>query len=178
MIYGIMITISVDDCNNFSQDYYNSVINSLQMHQVRCSCGASGCLTIHGYYKRGIFLPERVTFLRICRVKCSECGRTHALLLSSIVPYDRISLDDQHRIVCAYTDGEDLKDICKENPFIDEHSAKAVIRRYCRFWKQRLLSERIALKPVRDLLMGCLAHYSMQFMQIRGPRNVPCPFTT
>jgi hypothetical protein len=26
--------------------------------------------------------------------------------------------------------------------------------------------------------MGCLAHYSMQFMQIRGPRNVPCPLTT
>lgn len=173
-----MITIIVQDCNNFSQDYYDSVINSLQMHQIKCSCGTSGCMNIHGYYKRGVFQPGGVILLRICRVKCSECGRTHALLLSSIVPYDRISLNDQHCIVCAYEDHGNPESICEENPCIDEHCVRAVLRRYRRFWRQRLLSEQILLKPAGSLIMGCLSFYSMQFMQIREPRNTPCPCTT
>lgn len=53
-----MITISVKDYNQISQDYYDSIINSLQFHRLTCSCGHSACLTIHGYYRRGVFLPD------------------------------------------------------------------------------------------------------------------------
>ena len=49
-----MITLTVKDCNSFSQDYYDSMIASLQFHQLTCSCGHSGCLTIHAYYKRKV----------------------------------------------------------------------------------------------------------------------------
>ena len=161
-----MILISVSNYNHFSQDYYDSVINSLQFHQLMCTCGHSACLAIHAYYKRGIFLPEGTQFLRICRVRCSECGRTHALLLTSIVPYDRISLADQHAIICAYEDGSDRNAVCESNPSIDENSVKSVIRRYVLFWLQRLLAEAIPLSEIRTLVRDCLSFYSMQFMQI------------
>ena len=57
------------------------------------------------------------------------------------------------------------------NPCLDENNVKSVIRRYSRFWKQRLISEKISLTGLADLIMGCFAHYSMQFMQIRNTRN-------
>ena len=162
-----MILISVSDYNQFSQDYYDSVINNLQFHRLTCSCGHSACLSIHAYYTRGVFLPDGVCPLRICRVRCSECGRTHALLLSSLVPYDRVSLSDQHTVICAYEDGSDRNAVCEQNPSIDENNVKAIIRRYSRFWLQRILSEAICLTGIPALIRSCFSLYSMQFMQIR-----------
>ena len=162
-----MILITVRDYNQFSQNYYDSVINSLPFHQLVCTCGHSACLAIHAYYERGIFCPDGEKQLRICRLKCSECGRTHALLLSSIVPYDRISLADQRRIILAYEDGSDRNAACEDNPLIDENSVRAVVRRYLLFWLQRLLSESITLGGIAALIRDCFSHYSMQFMQIR-----------
>lgn len=161
-----MILFSVKNYNKFSQDYYDSVINSLQFHQLTCTCGHSACLTIHGYYTRGVFLPENLQYLRICRVKCSQCGKTHAILPASLVPYDRISLADQHRIICDFESGSDWNAVCEENPSIDENNVKAVIRRYLLFWLQRLLSGMIRLSSIPDLIRSCIALYSLQFMQI------------
>ena len=173
-----MILISVKDYNQFSQVYYDSIVNHLQFHRLSCTCGHSACLSVHAYYERGIFLPEGALSLRICRLRCSECGRTHAILPSSIVPYDRISLSDQHRIICAYEDGSDRNAICEENPSVDENNVKAVIRRYLLFWIQRLLSEAIRLTEIQSLVHDCFAFYSMQFMQIRRTFNKLFPGTT
>lgn len=172
-----MITISVKDYNQISQDYYNSIINSLQFHRLTCSCGHSTCLTIHGYYRRGVFLPDGILMLKVCRVKCSECGHTHTLLLSSIVPYSRISTPDQHAIIIAYEAASGITSISDDNPSIDEKTACSVVRRYLRFWKQRLLSERISFMKLPSLIQSCFSHYSMQFMQIRSTPNqlFSCP---
>lgn len=167
-----MITVSVTKYNYFTQDFYDSVICSLQFHQLECpSCGHRGCLTIHGYYKRGMLTPDGLVYLRICRVKCSECGCTHALLPSSIVPYSRISTSDQHKIITAYKDHNGRNDVCNDNPSIDENDVKAVIRRYRLYWLQRLFCERIALSPFPNLIRQCFSLYSMQFMQIRRTVN-------
>ena len=173
-----MILIFVKECKQFSQDYYNSILNSLQFHRLTCSCGRSACLSIHGYYTRGVLLPDGVRPLRICRVRCSECGKTHALLLSSLVPYDRISLTDQHAVVCAYEDGSDRNAVCDENPSIDENHVKSIIRRYTRFWLQKLLSESIRLTEISTLIRGCFSFYSMQFMQIRRTSTMLFTLTT
>ena len=104
------------------------------------------------------------------------CQPSLSILPSSIVPYDRISLSDQYRIICAYEDGSDRNAICEENPSVDENNVKAVIRRYLLFWIQRLLSEAIRLTEIQSLVHDCFAFYSMQFMQIR---RTPCQlFTT
>ena len=172
-----MITISVEDYNQISQDYYESIINSLQFHQLTCSCGHCACLTIHGYYRRGIYLPDQILMLKVCRVKCSECGRTHTLLLSSIVPYSRIKTSDQHAIIIAYESASGLSSVCDHNPSIDEKTAGCIVRRYLRFWKQRLLSEMVSLSKLEALIHSCFSHYSMQFMQIRCTSNqlFSCP---
>lgn len=173
-----MITIFVSDFNQFSQDFYDSLINSLQFHQLECSCGRSACMSIHGYYERGILLPDGIVSIRICRVRCSECSKTHALLPSSIVPYDRIPLADQCRIIAGFEDGADGNAVCEDSLTIDENAVKAVILRYRLFWLQRLLSEAISLHPLMELVKNCFSFYSRQFMQIRGTANKLFVMTT
>ena len=73
-IHNTMITIFVRDCNQISQSFYDSVIFNLQLHQLTCSCSHSACLSVHGYYWRSVKMPSGTLRLRVCRVRCSECG--------------------------------------------------------------------------------------------------------
>ena len=173
-----MILISVSDYNQFSQDYYDSVINSIQFHQLRCSCGHSACLSTHAYYTRGILRPDGILSIRVCRLRCSECGRTHAILPDSIVPYDRISLSDQYTVIQAYEDGTDTNAVCEDNPSLDENNVKSIIRRFVLFWLQRLLAETIRLTEIPSLIRDCFAFFSLQFMQIRRTPTVLFPVPT
>ena len=107
-VHNTMITIFAGNCNQISQSFYDSVIFDLPLHQLTCSCGHSACLSIHGYYRRAVKLPSGTVRLRDCRVKCSECGNTHALLLSSMVPYSQVTLPDQQRICSDYEAGKNV----------------------------------------------------------------------
>ena len=167
-----MITVTVKECNTISQDFYDTVINSLQFHQLTCTCGHSGCLTIHAYYSRKVKLPDGSSIrLRILRVKCSECGRTHAILLSSLVPCSQISLSIHLTITQAYEDSQNPLVACTDSGSIDENHVKRIIRTYLCHWKERLLSARITLSSIGDLVCGCFSFYSAQFMQIRRTPN-------
>lgn len=167
-----MITITVKDCNYISKDIYESVINFLPFHRLKCSCGHHGCLTIHGYYSRFVKNPDGKTLLRICRVKCSECGTTHALLLSSMVPYSQIPLAVQQEIILLYEQGVILHNVCPDNPDVDENNVKSILRSYRRHWKEKLLAEKILLTPLRELVHRCFLFYSAQFMQIHRTVNI------
>lgn len=167
----IMLTVQVQDFNTFTQEYYNSVISDLQMHRLKCSCNRSGCLSIHGYYQRSVMAPSGKKCLTICRVRCSECGCTHALLLSSMVPYSQVSAETQRDIILAYEEDGAPQDLCSSGDGIDENNIKSVIRRYVKFWKQRLLAFRISLVHLPELISSCFSHYSGQFMQIRSTFN-------
>jgi len=167
-----MITLSVDICNPISQKIYNDIISSLQFHQLSCPCGHSGCLIGHGYYNRYIKADGNKVSLKICRVKCKICNTTHALLLASIVPYSQISLEDQIDIVSSYTQSEEGSSVMERNSLIDENNIKSIIRQYRQHWQQRLISEKIPLSPVFDLVKQCFSFLNRQFMQIKCTPNI------
>lgn len=177
-IYNAMITILVQDCNLISQSFYDSVINRIQFHQLTCTCGHSACMTIHGYYYRSVKLPVGTFRLHICRVRCSECGRTHALLLSSIVPYSQICTYDQQQICIAYEQQLSPSSVCDSNPEIDENNVKSVLRNYRHRWREMLKSLRISLSQSITLIRSCFANYSAQFMQIHKGSNKLFYYTT
>lgn len=166
-----MLTVLVQDFNTFTQSFYNSIIESLQLHMLECTCGHSGCLSFHGKYSRSIITPHGKVTLTIYRVKCSECGHTHALLLSSMVPYSQIPAEDQRIIAEAHDAGIKPHMICTPDSGIYESNFKAVVRRYMKSWKERLRSAGITLGSTPDLSADCFTHYSRQFMQIRGTPN-------
>lgn len=166
-----MITFLSEGNNPLSQKSYDSFLISLQFHQLTCSCGHSGCLHVHGYYKRKVKELIGSFMLRVCRVKCSECGKTHSILPSSLIPYSQLPLVCCCRIASALDNCTNVNSVCDEYPDVDENNVKSVIRRYRRHWKQRLLSERIRLNPIKALIISCFTHYSIQFMQVHRTVN-------
>ena len=137
----------------------------------------------------GIFLAKSVTKkldhnnsgtlrLRVCRVKCSECGTTHALLLSSMVPYSQVTLPDQQRICSDYEAGKNVCMVCDRNPSVDENNVKSVLRNYRHHWREKLRSLRIRFFPLDGLVRSCFSDYSSQFMQIHRRVNKLFPYTT
>ena len=177
-IHNTMITIFVRDSNYISKSFYDSVNNYLQFHQLTCSCSHSACLSVHGYYKRTVKLSSGAIRLRVCRVKCSECGATHALLLSSMVPYSQIPISDQQRIYKDYEEGRNVSMVCESNPSVDENNVKSILRNYRRRWREKLRSLRIRLFPLDDLILSCFSDYSSQFMQIHQRVNKLFSYTT
>ena len=97
-----MITIKTENYNLISQDFYNKIIDSLDLNLISCTCGHSGCLIRYGSYKRNVQLKDEKITLTVVRVFCTACGRTHALLLPSIVPYSQIPLVIQVSVIHTY----------------------------------------------------------------------------
>lgn len=173
-----MITIFDGNCNPISQSFYDSVLNHLPFHRLTCSCGHSGCLSVHGYYTRSVKIGFNSIKLRICRVRCSECGKTHALLLSTLVPYSQIPLSAQQKICIRYESGTFVYRVCDETPSVDENNVKSVIRNYRHKWREKLRALRISLSPLDSLIRSCFTDYSAQFMQIRKTPNILFSITT
>lgn len=167
-----MITITVPFDNPLNQKTYENLINTLQFHQLQCTCGHSGCLTIHGYYNRSLKEADSEITLSVCRVKCSHCGKTHALLPSWLVPYSRVSLQEQAAIISAYENSGDFAPIMDRTPSIDENLISSIIKRYITHWMQKIRSFRVDLSFPPRLVKQCFSLFMNQFMQIRQTPNI------
>lgn len=167
-----MITLFVEENNPLTPNFYNSLINNLQIHQLTCPCGHSGCLSVHGYYHRYIKTSSGKVCFRICRVKCECCRHTHAILLSSMIPHSQISLKDHISIIHNYEQHQSQKPVMNNCPSIDESCIHAIIRKYLLYWKQKLLSEKIIFSSVLTLVSSCFSHFNRQFMQIKRTPNI------
>ena len=167
-----MITLLVEENNPLTPNFYNDLINNLQFHQLTCPCGHSGCLSVHGYYCRYIKLPTGKIPFRICRVICECCHHTHAILLSSMVPYSQVSLSDHISIIRNYVSESSQKSLMNENPLIDESSYRYIIRMYKNHWHEKLKSERVHLSPMPALIKSCFSFFIRQFMQIKNTPNI------
>ena len=166
-----MITIKTENYNLISQDFYNKTIDSLDLNLISCTCGHSGCLIRYGSYKRNIQLKDEMITLTVVRVYCTVCGHTHALLLSSIVPYSQIPLNVQMTAIHAYEFGLSSERILADQCLVDENNLKSIIRSYKLHWQERLRSVSLSFTEWSPLVTGCFSFFSRQFMQIKTTRN-------
>lgn len=164
-----MITVLFEDCNDFSQNYYNQVIDDLQLNMVECTCGKKGCLIRYGHYRRSVKLVSGLLRLNVQRVWCRACEVSHALLPSLLVPYSQIILEDQQAILRCVEDGGSPVPIMERNNLIDENNVKYIIRQYRKHWRERIRS--LGLSLSNGLAIRCIMAYSRQFMQIHRTRN-------
>ena len=170
MYHAVMITVLFEDCNTFSQNIYDQTVSSIQLHMLECTCGKKGCLIRYGHYKRHLKFRSVDILLIVQRVFCEECHKTHALLLSPVVPYSQIPLEDQQEILECTENSASPEAILDRNILVDENNIKYVVRQYRKHWKQRLLS---IGKTLRDrLTVPCLHVFSRQFMQIHRTGNI------
>lgn len=173
--YKIMITVLMDDCNGFSQDLYDKLINSLQLHMVECTCGKKGCLIFYGHYKRNFKYFSDMIRLSVQRVWCKACRKANSLLPSPALPYSQIPCRDQQEIIHAVSSGASPVPVMLRNNLIDENHVKYILRMFKQHWKQRILS--LGLPVTDHLTVPCLSAFSRQFMQIHRTRNKLCTFT-
>lgn len=167
-----MITLATNNFDLISQESYNDIIFSLNFDDLTCTCGHCACLIRHGSYERTVKSPNGKFRLRVFRVKCNICGCTHALLLSSIVPYSQISLKDQVTIINCYEEKNGFQQVLNTNDSIDENNIYAVIRNYCKYWKQELILKHIVLSSLFKLVKQCFFIFAQQFMQMKNTRNL------
>jgi len=167
-----MITLSANFCNPISQKIYDDSISAVPYYQLTCTCGCSGCLVGHGSYPRSIKAGNARIVLRISRVKCRICRRTHAILIANIVPYSQIALKDQLDIISDNTTSKGFSSVMEHNPVIDENNVGSIVRQYRHHWEQRLLSGGIPLSPVSLLIEQCFSFFGRQFMQIKSTPNI------
>ncbi|MBP1592213.1 MAG: hypothetical protein ILP22_09260 [Oscillospiraceae bacterium] len=163
-----MITVKSEKCNTFTQKNYDEFIGNLNLNSFRCSnpkCFKRSCLTIHGYYYRYLKIGDKKIRLRIMRIKCSECGCTHAVMPSFVVPYSQVTYHVQKQI-CEHSERKSgFKDILAANLSIDESDIANVIRRYRKHWKTRIVS--LGVSVFNDIMSSCFEVFRRQFMQIK-----------
>jgi len=157
-----MLTYDVTDFKSFSQKFYDKCINSIDFFNQSCSCGHRGCLSRHGYYKRSFITSYGTVVINILRVKCSVCNKTHAVLLSSMVPFSRILLLDQLNIIIGHD-----KEVMENNVDIDESACSRIRKRFNLFFLEFLNSERVLIWNLKQIIHLSLTKLKRQFMQVK-----------
>ena len=142
----VMITIITEECNEISQKFYDNAMDSIQICQLECTCGCSGCLVGHGQYTRSIKTALGKIPLLIRRVQCDICCTTHALLPSGIVPYSQVPLAEHAAIAASFENGGRGMEVMEADP--------------------------VELSPAHALTQPCLRLFGRQFMQIKNTRNI------
>ena len=156
-----MITLKVEKENSvISQETYDSIIRSIDIHSLECTCGRHD-MVVHGYYSRCVKTKTGVIKLDILRVKCKECRKTHAVLLSLIVPYQSVALNIQVQIL----KDEEIETLLVNNEAMDEQLVYRIRKRFKTKYKKWMSLNRISF--LDDLVRLAFRDFKSNFMQIR-----------
>lgn len=168
-----MITLSFTKFKDITPEIYEKIVSALPLHQITCSCGHAGQLVRHAYYTRKLKQRKGTITLEILRVKCKNCGRTHAILCEQIVPYEQIPVEIQQEIIQFQISSEEIQALMNDNCDISESDIRAAKRRFKEHWKERLRSiDRLISDKVEDLVQAAFSHFHRQFLQIRRGINL------
>lgn len=174
-----MITLISDFGKSISQRYYDEQIEHLPVERIQCACGHRGCLIRHGHYSRTVKSISGTIKLRVLRLKCRCCGRTHAVLPACVVPYSQVSLPSQITMIRFRIGSPEMSALLDGNPDLDEGCIAYVRRQFRTHWAQRLMAESLSAdEELPKLIRACFRAYNRQFMQIRRGTNLLFPKPT
>ena len=160
MITFKSLNFKMDDTFN-----YNNLINEYEeyiddnMGKFTCPFCSSSDMIKHSTYNRKFFHPENydVITIKIQRLKCKHCGRTHAILIHFLVPYKRKTIYEIKQIINDHEEGNGV--------LVTEYS---IVKTYKK-WKQRLISINCLISSIWKkyvaFLMECADVFKMCFMQ-------------
>ena len=146
------------------------MIEHLPFHRLTCPCGCKGMLIKHGYYTRSFKTAGKLIDIKILRVRCSSCFKTHSLLPSWIIPYSRTLLIDHLRIIKAYLNKTSFHRVMIDNLLIDESNIAYILKKYKKHWHERLQAFSISFN--NHFIHRCFFHFSKHFMQIKRTSNI------
>ena len=72
---------------HITENQYKKIIQSLNFSELSCpKCNSKG-LRAHASYSRYVDIFKRSHKVTIQRLRCPECGSTHAVLIEDMIPY-------------------------------------------------------------------------------------------
>lgn len=158
----LMIIIKVPYDKTITQEEYDKHVGSIDKEVIKCdSCGNVG-LSKHGTYERHLKTDTDKITLKIVRFICPECGKTHAVLLSTIIPWSQKSLKDTIEIIKRTTEKE-FNQFLNERISLQIEDIRNIRKRFKKYWKERILSYQLNLDET--ISEKCFALFKRQFMQ-------------
>lgn len=90
----IMIIINLTHkINTLNQKNYNNIIFSLDFSSIECPDCSSHVWQTHAYYFRYCDFFNRLK-LRVLRIRCKKCGKTHVILVQPLIPFSSLHYED------------------------------------------------------------------------------------
>ncbi len=165
-----MIAKNAAKIKNLIQENYNKFVDAIDFTISQCQCKSIGQFVIHGYYDRKIRTNGwLVILLVIQRMKCKSCGKTHAVLPTSIVPYSQILLTDMIGMIISHEEKTSYK--INKDSHLTRKDVKYVIKQYLRHWRDRILAiasgSIIEFLRSSDLTRQVHCAYNTAFMQVK-----------
>ena len=147
----------------------------------RCpKCGAAGNYSGHGGYERWLDDGSGARRVRVNRVRCLSCGKTHALIWKDMVPYKLRSEGLHLRTFRSWAEGKSMRLLMASTK-----AARTSLRRMLSHVRLRL-SLMLARPPTRPALAAAVAgtgdaalssmhlsRYGRMLAESANPRNVP-----
>ena len=75
------------------RSFYFKLVNNIDLNDITCDCGSHNW-SIHSYYKRYYTFMGRRIRVKILRIICNKCGKTHALLIEDMIPYSTLTYNE------------------------------------------------------------------------------------
>lgn len=157
-----------------SQKDYDEFVESVNLFLCKCPCcDRVGGFILHGLYTRRVFFSGGQVLLFVQRVRCVHCGSTHSLFPSSIVPYQRMMLEHQVKLLDEIEETGEINEIGEALPYLEGDYLFYLYEKFHRKgWKQRLISMGLNLKSeILELIRRSFDEFRVQFLQIGTKRN-------
>lgn len=156
-----MISLKVDKFKGeLNQQLYDNYISLIDVHSLMCTCGSHDNV-IHGYYKRKVRTDKNNIEIRIVRVKCKCCGKTHAVLISLIIPYKSVCLNTSIRIIKK----DNIDSLMIDNVKIDEQLIYRIRKVFNERYKKWMSLSRLSFDD--DLVLKSFIDFKSNFLQVR-----------
>lgn len=162
-----MITLITSKNNEFNDfcvniDQYYAHMEELISLMLKCSCGISGSCIKYGWYNRTLIIDDKCINIRLQRVYCKHCKKTHTIMPRFIVPYERKPFDYIYDLITEYKDSK-----------IDKADYELV--RYMSIfnkWNNKLKVCNITLGDgLKKVITFCAFTFKMCFMQATMRNN-------
>lgn len=175
-----MIILYSKKSNNNFKETIQFYLNSVNFGYLECPNCHSHDLIRWGFYERNVifFSNDELTIesniLKIQRVKCKGCGKTHALLPFGIIPYKQFTDEVISKILFELT-YVTLENTAKKY-LIDQSIIKKWYHQYNQFHKSKvntLIKHHNSKNSLRQFInmfinkLNYIDNYNLCFMQIK-----------
>ena len=157
---NLMIIVHCTDVKELTQKSYDEMTDSLHLELMKCPFCHHVGFYVNSYYERSVDDGEDSFRLLVKQIICPECGKTHAILPDTIIPYSKYTIHVVHAIVTKDRPVQIFQNIPRD-------TIRWIIAMFTRRWKQSLLSQNIPLEdsPL-SISQQCIKAFKLQFMQI------------